>query len=146
MAIKEFDNTPLSQRISTTLYTGSNYDLAPEHTGKIVDIAVTGSVTCLSDIKSKDMPVAFEYKESNGVFIMALVVQYVGNKDDKKMPGHWDISGTFNESDMPENTRKVNAYMTELFNYFRAIGGKKYERGFELLEYMADVFKTTFSV
>ena len=105
MAILKIDETQIPENYSHALYNEKEYDLAAEHTSKILDVIVNGVSNCLADVKSKDYPVAFTFKEANGDLIAAAVVEYHPS-DDKSMPGNWSYIWTFDEKDIPEKENK----------------------------------------
>ena len=75
--IRELNETKIPQFYSTGLYSEAGYDLAQEHTNKILSVLVEGTTTCLADIKSKDFPVAFVFEEANKTFIAAAIVEFL---------------------------------------------------------------------
>lgn len=139
--IRELKETKIPEIYSVGLYTELCYDLAQEHTDKILSVIVNGVTECLADIKSKDYPVAFVFRESNEEFIMAAIVEYFANEDDANMPGNWNYSWTFNEEDIPEKARVCGPYDSNLVSYFRGTAHKKFGMGFEAAEAMADIFR-----
>ena len=131
---------------STGLYSEKGYDIAWEHTDKILDIVVTGVTECLSDIKSKDYPVVFMFKEGEKNFIAAAIIEYYENEDDATKPGNWNYTWTFNEEDVPENAMIKDPYDTKLTSYFRTYGLSKYSMEFDKAEYLGDCSVYLFKV
>jgi len=131
---------------STGLYSEKGYDIAWEHTNKILDVIVNGITEALADIKSKDYPVAFVIKEGEKNFICAAIVEYYKNEDDENRPGNWNYSWTFYEDDIPENTQIKDLYDVHLASYFRAIALNKYSMEFDKVEYQGDCGTYLFKV
>lgn len=123
---------------STGLYSEKGYDIAWEHTNKILDIIINGVTECLADIKSKDYPVVFMFKEGEKNFIAAAILEYYPNEDDPNRPGNWNYSWTFNEGDIPENAMIKTPYDNKLASYFRSVGMNKYGMEFEKVEWLGD--------
>ena len=141
MAMTKLQESVIPQRYVVGLCDELCYDFDQEHVYKILDSLVTGVSNCLSDIKSKDYPVAFEFREPNKTFICAALVQYFPNEDDATKPGNWNYSWTFNEDDVPKNARVCQPYDPQLFCYFRAAAHTKFGMIFEKLEFMGDMFR-----
>ena len=139
--IRELKETKIPQFYSTGLYSEAGYDLAQEHTDKILSVIVEGTTRCLADIKSKDFPVAFVFEEANKTFIAAAIVEYFPNEDDATKPGNWNYSWTFNKEDIPENARICTPYDNELATYFRSVANTKFSMGFDSVESMGDIFR-----
>lgn|SRR5574344_1250497 len=140
LVVKKFNDTKIPNMFSTGLYTEVHFDVPAEHAYKILDILVHGTTVALSDIKSKQAPVAFKFCQNNGDFIAAAILQYFSNEDTPDQPGNWNYSWTFVESDIPEGVRTVNAYDPQLNTYFRSYAGDKYYLGFYSAEYAGDMF------
>ena len=139
--VKDFKDTKIPQIYSTGLYTEKGYDVAAEHAYKVLDIMVSGVTECLADIKSKDFPVVFMFKQNNNEFIAAAIVQYFPNEDDASQPGNWNYSWTFYEDDIPDNARIVTPADNDILSYFRAVGITKYGMVLERAEYASDTFR-----
>lgn len=139
--IRALNETKIPQIYSTGLYSENGYDLAQEHTHKILDVLVTGTTNCLASIKSKDFPVAFVYEEANKEFIAAAIVEYFPNEDDATKPGNWNYSWTFDQTDIPENARQVTAYDNSMATFFRSVAHTKHSMGFDSVESMGDIFR-----
>ena len=122
--------TNIPQNYCSGLYNEKGYDLAQEHTDKILDITINGVTSCLADIKSTEYPVAFVFEENNGEFIAGAVVQYFKNEDDASKPGNWSYVWTFCKEDVPSNARIIKASDNEIAPYFRGCGQSKYGIGF----------------
>ncbi len=145
MAIMNVSDTKIPQIASTGLYNELCFDVSFEHITKLIDVMVVGVTEALSDIKSKDYPVAFVFKEPNDTFIGAAIVQYVPNEDESK-PGSWNYAWTFYEDDLPEGTRQVTAYDPQYISYFRAYGHTKWRMIFEDVNYVGDLCRYILSV
>lgn len=142
--MKNFMDTTIPSVYSNGLYREIGYDVAAEHTGKILVTVVYGITDCLSKIKSKDTPVAFVIREPNDEFICAAIVQYFENEDDPKKPGNWNYSWTFDESDVPENAKICSLYDGEYSIYFTNVGASKFNMGFHKNEYLGDLGRYLF--
>lgn len=129
MAIQNIMETKIPHLYSLGLYNELEYDLAEEHTDKVLHVIIDAVSNCLGDIKSKEHPVAFIFEENNLDFIAGAVVEYHPNEDESQ-PGNWSYIWTFNKEDIPENARKVKID-AEMSSYFRGVGSKKYGMGFE---------------
>jgi hypothetical protein len=138
--IKDLKDTKIPMSYSSGLYSEANYDIAAEHTDKILDVLVSGVTACLADIKSKDYPTAFVFKHAEKEFVIAAVVEYFKNEDDPSKPGNWNYSWTFDEKDIPENARICTPYDGSIASYFRSTGVSKYGMGFQAVNSMADIF------
>ena len=145
MAILKIDETQIPENYSHALYNEKEYDLAAEHTSKILDVIVNGVSNCLADVKSKDYPVAFTFKEANGDLIAAAVVEYHPS-DDKSMPGNWSYIWTFDEKDIPEKSRIINISDVEMSSYFRGAGADKYGMGFKDQAALTELGKYIFKI
>lgn len=139
--IKDFKDTKIPQIYSAGLYSEKGYDVAAEHAFKVLDIMVTGVTECLSDIKSKDFPVVFMFKQNNEEFIAAAIVQYFPNEDDMSQPGNWNYSWTFDKEDIPDNARMVYPSDNNMISYFRTTGTTKYGMVLEKADYASDIFR-----
>ena len=141
MSMTALADTKIPHMYSTGLYNEKGFDVAWEHTHKVLDVMVNGITQALSDIKSKDYPVAFVLKEKNDEFVVACLVQYFPNEDDETKPGNWNYSWTFYESDLPEKTRIMNIEESNYLGYFRTYGHTKWGMVFEDSAYPAILFK-----
>ena len=146
MSIKNLMETKVPEFFSKHLYSIQGYDLAAEHTDKILDTAVSGITACLHDLKSKDYPVCFKISKSDDSFIIAAIVEYFANEDDASKPGNWNYTWTFNKEDVPENAKIVTPYDMNLMNYFSACSRSKYGFLFSKPQYMGDIFQTIFYI
>ena len=72
MSMTALADTKIPHMYSTGLYNEKGFDVAWEHTHKVLDVMVNGITQALSDIKSKDYPVAFVLKEKNDEFQQVL--------------------------------------------------------------------------
>lgn len=107
------------------LYEEKCYDLAPEHTDKILDVLFTGTSNLLGQIKSKEQPTALVFETVDGKFIAAAIVRCIENEDSSN-PDAWNLVWTFYESDLPENTKIISLKDQMAHPYFRSIAGEKY--------------------
>lgn len=127
--MKLFETT-LPMNYSKGLYEEKNYDLAAEHTDKIIDVLFTGTAEALNNNKSKDKPTAFVFDRVDGTIIAAAIVQYFPNEDESK-PGNWNMVWTFDPSDIPDNSLKLSLENSLTHSYFRSIAGDKYSMNFK---------------
>lgn len=141
MTVTQFKDTPIPKNYSTGLYHEKGYDLAADHTTKILEVMVLGVTECLASIKSKDYPVVYSFVEKNDEFIAAAIVQYFPNEDDASKPGNWNYSWTFEKEDIPEGARVISSMDLEFLSYFRAVGMTKYGMVFEQPDFAGDLFR-----
>lgn len=122
--MKLFETT-LPQMYSKGLFEEKNYDLAPEHSDKILYTVFTATAELLNSAKSKDRPVAFVFETIDEKLVAAAIVQYFANEDASK-PGNWSLVWTFNREDIPEGALTINLKDTQTHSYFRSIAGEKW--------------------
>ena len=122
--MKLFDTT-LPQNYSKGLFDEKGYDLAETHTDKILYSVFTGTSNLLNNAKSKDHPTSFEFNTLDGKFVAAGIVQFFENEDTSK-PGNWSLVWTFDESDIPAGTNRIQLKDPQSHSYFRAVAGEKY--------------------
>lgn len=147
MTVTQLKDTPIPKNYSTGLYHEKGYDLAADHTNKVLEVMVLGVTECLASAKSKEYPVVYSFVESNGEFIAAAIVQYFANEDDPTKPGNWNYSWTFDKEDLPEGEyRNISSNDTEFLSYFRAVGMTKYGMVFEQPDYAGDLFRYLLTV
>lgn len=140
MAAVSINETSIPSIYAAVLYQSHTMNIAAEHTSKILDVLVSGVSSILHDIKSKEHPVAIMInKAPKETFICAAIVEYYPNEDASK-PGEWGYSWTFDESDIPENTSKVNLNDPSFSGSFRTIGSNKYKMGFDNPSDMNELF------
>ena len=142
MAIQNIMETKIPELFTKALYTEREYDLADEHTDKVLYSLVNGVSSCLGDIKSKEYPVAFIFEENNLDFIIGAVVEYHPNEDESQ-PGNWSYVWSFNKDDIPDNARQVKID-ANLSAYFRGTADKKYGMGFKTLEALIELSRYMF--
>lgn len=144
MALQALMDTKIPKIYQSGLYNEKAMDLSWEHTDKILTIMVNGVTEILSRVKSKQLPVAFIFNESNEEFIAAAVVEYFeGNKGEA---GSWSYSWTFNAEDIPENARKITSYDQEFIQFFRSVAFNKYSLIFDQPDFHAILFCYLMSV
>lgn len=147
MTVTQLKDTPIPKNYSTGLYHEKGYDLAADHTNKVLEVLVLGVTECLASLKSKEYPVAYTFTESNGEFIAAAIVQYFANEDDPTKPGNWNYSWTFDKEDLPEgNFREIPSNDIDRLSFFRAVGMTKYGMVFEQPDYAGDLFRYLLTV
>ena len=132
MALQQLKDTKIPTIYQTGLYNEKNMNVSWEHTDKVLDVLVHGTTECLSNIKSKDYPVAFVFREQNEEFIAAAIIEFFEGKGDEV--GNWSYTWTFNESDIPENARKISPYDQEFLSFFRSSAFSKYGMLFDALD------------
>lgn len=144
MALQQIKDTKIPTIYQTGLYNEKSFDVNCEHTDKMLYIMVYGVTSYLASIKSKDYPVAFEFRESNNEFIAAAVVEFhPGNKGEV---GNWSYTWTFYEDDVPKDARVKNAYDEATLQFFRAPAVNKYQMIFQQADYPAILFTYLLSV
>lgn len=148
MTVTQLKDTPIPKNYSTGLYHEKGYDLAADHTNKVLEVMVLGVTEYLASIKSKEYPVVYSFVENNGEFIAAAMVQYFPNEDDATKPGNWNYSWTFDKDDLPEGEyRSIDSAKDQgSLSYFRAVGMTKYGMVFEQPDYAGDLFRYLLTV
>lgn len=121
--MKLFDTT-LPQNFSKGLFEEKNFDLAAEHTDKILYTAFVGTSTLLSGAKSKDRPTAFIFEKIDSEIIAAAIVQCI--PDETAGTEKWNLVWTFDAADIPENALRISLKDPNTHSYFRAIAGDKW--------------------
>ena len=115
----------LPEMYSKGLFEEKNQDLAPQHTDKIATILFVSVAEIMKDMKKQAVPVAFTFNRMDDTIIAAAIIQFFPN-DDADKPGNWNLSWTFNGSDIPENSVVVPIKDPQSHTYFRATAGNKY--------------------
>lgn len=121
--MKLFDTT-LPQNFSKGLFEEKNYDLAAEHTDKILYTVFMGTSNLLSGAKSKERPTAFLFEKIDGTVIAAAIVQCI--PDETSGTEKWNLVWTFESSDIPENALRISLKDPQTYSYFRAVAGDKW--------------------
>lgn len=117
--------TSLPEMYSKGLYDEFSKALNTEHVPYIFDTLFNGIVISLGYAKQKERPSVFEVDRIDGSFILGAYIQYIESKD-KKNPGSWDISWTFNKEDIPESPTVFKITDVSLLSSFRSFGADKY--------------------
>lgn len=126
MATMKINDTVLLRNYSKGLFEEKNLDLGDEHSAKMYDVLFTGTSYLLNAAKSKEKPVAIQFKTVNGQTVGAAIVQYFANEN-PDLVGNWSLVWTFNESDIPADARVIDfAKETTVYNFYRSAGGDKY--------------------
>ena len=144
MALQQLKDTKIPTIYQTGLYNEKNMNVSWEHTDKVLDVLVHGTTECLSNIKSKDYPVAFVFREQNEEFIAAAIIEFFEGKGDEV--GNLSYTWTFNESDIPEKARKISPYDQEFLSFFRSSAFSKYGMLFDAPDYAGVMFNYLLSV
>ena len=134
--MKLFD-TQMPQMYSKALFEEKCTDLAPEHTGKMLDVVFTGTANLLNQAKSKEKPTVFTFRKINGDLIAAAMVRFFENEDTNN-PGNWSLVWTFDDADIPEDALTIDLSDSQTHSYFRAVAGEKYGMRFEDTAAMTD--------
>ena len=134
--MKLFD-TQMPQMYSKALFEEKCTDLAPEHTGKMLDVVFTGTANLLNQAKSKDKATVFTFRKINGDLIAAAMVRFFENEDTNN-PGNWSLVWTFDDADIPEGALVIDLSDSQTHSYFRAVAGEKYGMRFEDTAAMTD--------
>ena len=134
--MKLFD-TQMPQMYSKALFEEKCTDLAPEHTGKMLDVVFTGTANLLNQAKSKEKPTVFTFRKINGDLIAAAMVRFFENEDTNN-PGNWSLVCTFDDADIPEGALVIDLSDSQTHSYFRAVAGEKYGMRFEDTAAMTD--------
>lgn len=117
--------TQLPALFSQHLYDKIQWDFGPSHMGKVFDVMFTGTANMLSEVKTKEKPVAFILKGINGVMVAAGIVQYFENEDESN-PGNWSLRWTFDEADVPADALKIYASDSQIQSYYVGYALNKY--------------------
>ena len=117
--------TNLPSLYSQFVHDKFRWDFGPAHLGKLYDVLFTATASVLSDIKSKDRPVALVIKGMNNVDLAAGIVQYFPNEDEAN-PGNWSLAWTFNSDDIPADTLKISLGDGQIQPYYIAEAASKY--------------------
>ena len=134
--MKLFD-TQMPQMYSKALFEEKCTDLAPEHTGKMLDVVFTGTANLLNQAKSKEKATVFTFRKINGDLIAAAMVRFFENEDTNN-PGNWSLVWTFDDADIPEGALTIDLSDSQTHSYFRAVAGEKYGMRFEDTAAMTD--------
>ena len=124
----KFNETSLAHGLSHRLYYEQGYDVAEIHIDKLYYILFRGIAGTLKDNKSKEHPTSFVINELDGKMVAAMTVEYFENGDN---PGNWTLTWTFDEEDLPANTKKIELQNDLTHSYFRVASGEKYGIIFE---------------
>jgi hypothetical protein len=144
MALVALKDTKIPNIYQTGLYNEKQMNVSWEHTDKVLTALVLGTTECLSQVKSKEFPVAFEFKESNDEFVCAAVVQFFDGK--KGAIGNWNYTWTFNEDDIPDKARKISVYDSQYISFFRTAAFNKYGMIFDQPDYASIMFSYLLNV
>ena len=134
--MKLFD-TQMPQMYSKALFEEKCTDLAPEHTGKMLDVVFTGTANLLNQAKSKEKATVFTFRKINGDLIAAAMVRFFENEDTNN-PGNWSLVWTFDDADILEGALVIDLSDSQTHSYFRAVAGEKYGMRFEDTAAMTD--------
>ena len=140
--MKLFD-TNLPAMYSNSLYHEKNADLAAEHTDKIADVTFTATATFLNVVKKMDKPAVLTFNALDGAVVAAGIIQYFDNED-KKKPGNWNLTFTFNEDDIPKDAMVYSINDPQVHPYFRACAGEKYHFTYKFPETIINLPVTLF--
>lgn len=147
MTVTQLKDTAIPKNYSTGLYHEKGYDVAADHTNKVLEVMVLGVTECLASVKSTQYPVVYSFVEKNGEFIAAAMVQYFPNEDDASKPGNWNYAWTFDKEDLPEGEyRNIDSSDIDHLSYFRAVGMTKYGMVFDQPDYAGDLFRYLLTV
>lgn len=108
-----------------------NWDITPIFAPKIIEVVFTATAEVLASAKLIDKPVALAYREANKQLIAAAIVQFFPNTDDPSKPGNWSLVWTFNESDIPENAQVIEGTDPNVYVYYRAVAGAKFNMEYD---------------
>jgi hypothetical protein len=129
----KFFETTFPANYSKGLLEEQNMDVPAQIADKIVDVVFSATATILNSFKKKDTPVVFKFERADKSLSAAAIVRYFENEDPKK-PGNWNLSFTFDESDIPEGADEYSLNDPQLHAYFRSIAGDKYRMRFDTPE------------
>ena len=124
--VKDFKDSSVPQSYSMGAYSEMNYNVANQHVWKVLDTMIHGTTEILRDIKSQEQPVAYIYTKGD-TFLIGAYVEFFPNEDDPTKPGNWTYTWTFDETDIPENARRVTSYDATYLSYFRTYGANKHD-------------------
>ena len=127
----KFSDTQLPMEASKAIFEEKSFDVGVDHIRKIYDIAVTGAANILQGAKSMEVPTAYVFERFDETFVIACIVQYFENEDDKTAPGNWNMTWTFYKEDLPENTKIISINNAQTYPYFRSVSAAKYKMQFQ---------------
>lgn len=136
-------DTNLPAMYSKVLYEEKNADLAPEHTDKIIDVTFIATATFLNVVKKKNQPAALTFKSLDKTVVAAGIIQYFENSD-KKKPGNWNLTFTFDENDIPKDAQVYDLSDPQIHPYFRSTAGEKYHFSYTNPETLINLPVTVF--
>ena len=141
MALKKFKESNVPQIFSSGLYAEKQYNIGQEHVWKILDIMVNGVAEVLKNVKSKEHPVVFIFKNVDD-FQLACIVEYFPGADEGK-PGNWSMTWTFNEEDVPteeDHARYITPFDADMTSIFWTYGINHHDVAFKHAEYQGTTF------
>ena len=112
------------------------WDLRPEFAAKVLDLIFTATAEILASAKLRDKPVTLVYRKANKEIVAAATVQFFANEEDPTKPGNWSLVWTFNASDIPENAQIIEGTDSNVYVYYKAVAGSKFNFEYELARNM----------
>jgi len=138
--MNNFESTSIAQNFSHYMYNNKNYDIAKEAVPKVVTVLFYGVSEALADLKSKDRPTAFVFKENNGEFIAGAVVEFIPNEDPSN-PGNWNYYWTWDQSDIDQDMRVYTMNDAVVVRYFKSVAQSRYSMGFTDFDAINEITK-----
>lgn len=123
--MKLFD-TNLPHIYSKSLFDEWNTDLGYNHTDLIAEVTMLGTATILNAKKTQDHPVAMTFTRfTDNSVVAAGIVQFFPGESEEE-PGHWNLTFTLDQADIPSNAEIVDIQNPATHSYFRGIAGEKH--------------------
>jgi hypothetical protein len=102
------------------------WDLRPEFAPKVLECIFIATAEILASAKMREQPVTLVYRKINKEVVAAATVQFFANEEDPTKPGNWSLVWTFNAADIPANAQIIEGDDPNVFVYYRAVGGSKF--------------------
>ena len=120
-------------------------EVGATHTDKIATIIFEAVSKCLSDIKSKEFPVAFTFEDLVGETLACAVVKYIPNEDTTQ-PGNWSYVWSFDKDIIPEGAHVVKITDTMTHQYYIATAGTRFHMAFEGANFIVELSNYFFKI
>lgn len=121
-------DSTLPEMWANASYEQDSFSISKHHCDKMMYVCFTGVTNFLAAMKSREYPMAFKFVMPNSEFLAAAIIQYIPSEDG---PGHWNYTWTFDAEDIPDDARVSSIDNPMTWQYFRAVGGKKYGIAFD---------------
>ena len=102
------------------------WDVVPELAPRLLNVVFTATSEILASAKVKEHPVVLRYNKINKELAAAAIIQFFDNTDDPTKPGNWNLSWTFEESDIPEDAQIIDSSDPNVCVYYKAVSASKF--------------------